>query len=145
MPLLASQFEGWRKVFNTPREKKFIEKVYGGCERQSIEYGVLERTRRVRVYPASYRWDDIGEWQTYYDMMDRDARENGHRCALSIPRDSQGNLFVTTGTDKVIAVQGLENFMVVDTEDVLLICPKDAETYKKFVSFVNDSLPEKYK
>ena len=146
MPLLASQFEGWKKVFNTPREKKFIEKVYGGCERQSIEYGILERTRLSRVYPVQFRWSDIGEWQTYYNMRaDRDARGNVHRCALSIPRDSQGNLFVTTRPDKIIAVQGLENFMVVDTDDALLICPKDAENYKKFVSFVNDSLPEKYK
>ena len=146
MPLLASQFEGWRKVFGTPREKKFVEKVYGGCERQSIAYGILERSRRVCVYPAHYGWDDIGEWQTYYERMtDRDAKDNAHRCALAIPRDCQGNLLVTTGADKIIAVQGLDSFMVIDTEDVLLICPRDAETYKKFVSFVNDSLPEKYK
>ena len=146
MPLLASQFEGWQKALDTPREKKFIDKVYGGCQRQSIAYGMLEKTRRARVYPAKFRWDDIGEWQTYYDMVEeKDPAGNVLQGEVVIPGDSRNTLFLTTTKNKVLAVQGLDSFMVIDTDDVLFICPKDANTYKNFLSVVGDKLPEKYK
>ncbi len=146
MPLLASQFEGWQEVFGTAREKKFIENVYGGCERQSISYGILEKTRRARVYPARFRWDDIGEWETYYDMVEeKDPAGNVIRGGTVDPGESRDCLLVTTSQDKLIAIQGLESFMVVDTEDVLLICPKDAATYKRFISNVRHKIKEKYK
>ncbi len=146
MPSLASQFEGWQDVFGTSREKNFIDKVYGGCERQSISYGILEKTKRARVYPAPFRWDDIGEWETYYDMAEgKDSSGNVVKGEWLYADDSKDCLLVTTSHDKLIAIQGLDSFMVIDTDDVLLICPKDAEGYKRFVSKVRQKLPEKYK
>lgn len=145
MPLLASQFEGWQAAFNTAAEKKFIMGVYGGCEKQSISYGVLEKTRRASVYPAKYAWADFGEWQTYYEMIEnKDASENAVHGTV-ITADSRKNVIITTQKDKMIAVQGLDSYLVVDTDDVLLICPKDMATYKQFFSLLNVSLPEKYK
>lgn len=145
LPLLASQFEGWQDVFNTDAEKQFILEVYGGCERKSISYGILENTRRASVYPAKYRWADFGEWQTYYDMIEnKDESENAVKGDV-IPFESNKNIFITTHKDKLVAVQGLESYMVVDTDDVLLICPKDIDSYSKFFSVLNDSMPEKYK
>lgn len=146
LPLLASQFEGWQDVFGTSAEKKFIEKVYGSVERQSISYGILEKSRRARVYPVRFRWDDIGEWQTYYDMVeDKDPAGNVIKGGFVHPGDSKNCLMVTTSRDKMMAIQGLDSFMVIDTDDILLICPKDADTYKRFVATVGHKLPEKYK
>ena len=61
------------------------------------------------------------------------------------PGDSKNCLMVTTSRDKMMAIQGLDSFMIIDTDDILLICPKDAEAYKRFIATVGHKLPEKYK
>lgn len=141
LPLLTSQFEGWQDKLNTPDEQDFINKAYGGCEKVSIAYGVMEKTSNAWLIPCEFRWRDIGEWETYYNSFDnKDKHGNAINSQFVLSEDNENCLFTSSDPNKMIAVEGLKDYMVIDTKDVLLICPRDAGKYKEFIS--KASLPE---
>ena len=78
-------------------------------------------------------------------VEDKDPAGNVIKGDVVNPGDSKNCLIATTSQGKMLAIQGLDSFMVIDTDDILLICPKDAETYKRFIATVGHKLPEKYK
>ena len=90
----------------------------------------------LMVYPAEFRWADIGNWESLYDYLAyHDDQGNAlNRTARRLLKDSSDNIVYSTRDDKLLAVRGLKDFIVVDTEDVLMICPRDEEKLKDFLS-----------
>lgn len=131
MPELAAWFQGWEKALGTPSEADFILKAYGGCERKSIDFGLMEKTDRAWVYPASFRWSDIGSWVSLSEYLTAENGGNAHNFKSAIFDGAENNVAVTTGKDKLVVVSGLEDFVVVDTERVLFICPNDENRLKR--------------
>ena len=118
--------------YNTPGEKDFIAKNYALAENISIDYAILEHSKSIFVLPATFDWNDLGTWGSLYDKLDKNKAENAVVGAKLLDRNSNGNI-VRTAKDKVVVLDSLDNYIVVDKEDVLLICPKDKEQDIKII------------
>lgn len=126
-PELANSFEsfGGNELYGTNEEREFIEKHFPACPNESIEYGILEKTGNVYVMTCDFGWSDLGTWSTYYDSLPKDENGNARQQKKVMLYDCKNCFAGTRNGQKIIVVQGLENYLVADTEKVLLICPKD--------------------
>lgn len=110
-------------AMGTSRERSVIKRLFPKMEKISIDYGIMEKDRQMIVLPADVTWSDIGNWRTVYDMLSEHPDHNVQR-GKHITVDSRGNmLFSYTG--KLIATAGLEQMIVIETEDAILVCPKN--------------------
>lgn len=99
----------------------------------SVDYGVMEKSQSVRVVPAYFGWDDLGTWATVERVREKDENGNILRGQV-ITHDSHG-LIVEGNPGRLVAAVGVEDLIVVDTDDALLICAKDrAQDVKKVAS-----------
>ena len=88
--------------------------------------------------PVEFGWNDLGTWSSLHEKLDKDEENNAVVNAKTIFNDSSGNM-VSTTKYKHVVIQGLEDFIVVEKEDVLLICPKKNEQdIKQIVSQVKE-------
>lgn len=119
--------------YNTYKEHDFILKNYEACENISIDFGIMERANNVHVLPVNFGWNDLGTWGSLYNKLDKNEQQNAIVGAQTIFKDANGNMVRTQNGKKVI-IQGLSNFIIVEKEDVLLICPKKDEQDIKQIS-----------
>lgn len=125
-PALFNLFsEGW-SCYNTQDEQDFIDRRYAESENISIDYAILEKATNVWVKPAGFDWNDLGTWGSLYDKLTQAPEENAVINARTFLKDCHGNIIRTT-PGKLIVAEGLENFIVVETEKSLLIFPKNKE------------------
>ena len=135
LPEVASLFAAGDAVWYTPAEKEFVLGAYRGSPNISIDYGVMEKTRKAWVVPADFGWSDLGTWTTVYDLSpNKDADGNIVKVRESIVQETKGTLVREKNTDKLVVVRGLEDFLVIDTDDVLMICPRNDKYVKEFVT-----------
>lgn len=135
LPRMVQLFEGWEVALDTPAADQFIEKVYADVQKISIDYGIMERTDLAWAYPASIGWYDIGTWESLYSFFPgKDANGNAVYADAKVVQNSRGNTLITTSKGKMLAVCDLENYTVVDTDKVLMICPRDDKRYREFIS-----------
>ncbi len=130
-----SQFELFNEgydVLNTSGETDFIEQNYHRAEDISIDYAILEKAETIYVLPASFDWSDLGTWGSLYDKLDKDRKMNALVNAELWAVDSGGNM-VRTPKEKLVVIDGLSDYIVVDKEDVLMIMPKSKEQEIKSV------------
>lgn len=135
LPELDELFEELQPVYNTAEEEKRIADVYAMCENISIDYGILEKAKNVDVVLSDFGWSDLGTWGSLYTHLKKDEHGNavlGQRIVLS---ESNGNI-VKSPEGKLVAIQGLDNHIVIDTGDILMICPLADE--QKIKQLVND-------
>lgn len=145
MPQLADWFAGWDAALGTDQEQAFLNRTYGICEKTAIDIGVMEKTSRAWVYPAQFGWTDIGSWGSLYDYSPKDGRGNASSGKNRYIINSEGNLILSTNSNKFVAVNGLDNMMVVDTPDCLIVCPRDEKSYNNLVSGLGMPGFEKYR
>ena len=146
LPEVTGLFKGWESALGTSVENEFIAKAYTGCRNISIDYGVMEKTDEAWMYPVKFGWSDVGTWESLYNIIpDKDAYGNAVSAEKTLIENTSGVLVVSPEKKKLIAIKGLEDYMVVDTEDVLVICPKDDKKFKDFVSGLAMPGYEKYR
>ncbi len=145
VPEVTSQFAGWETAIGSPIEKDFIHRAYTDCPNISLAYSVMERTDRAWIYPAHFGWKDIGTWESLYTYIPKDSSENAVSADKTLIENTSDSLIVSQNKKKLIAVKGLENYMVIDTPDALVICPKDDKTFKDFISGIAMPGYEKYR
>lgn len=107
-----------------------VDEIYASCDSISIDYGILERAASVSVIPCDFGWSDLGTWTSLAGHLDCDTQGNGASGSRIIASESSGNV-VVGDSEKLVALRGLNNFIVVDTPDALLICPKSDEQWVK--------------
>ena len=140
-PEVTRPFKGWESHFGELDEAAFLEKVYMNMERLSVDYGVMEKTDKAWVYPASFGWADIGNWESLYRYLaDKDGEGNALQTGKKLLQQDRNNVILSTDSKKLIAVKGLENYVVIDTEDVLMICPRSDKKIKEVIA--NIGLPD---
>ncbi len=131
MPGLFAALTALEPVLRTSEEAVEIERLWPGLEDRSIDYGVLERSRKVVTLPVDIGWSDVGDWATLAEFCPRDEHGNallGDAMAFGC-RDS---LVYSSG--RLITAIGLEDMIVVDTGDAVLVCPKSrAQEVRKVV------------
>jgi mannose-1-phosphate guanylyltransferase len=131
MPQLYRQLMEIRPALGTPDESRVIAEVYPRMEKETIDYGIMERAPKVAVVPTDLRWNDVGSWSELMEVSRPNQGSNlvrGRHLGL----DTEGTLvFATT---KPIVTIGLRDLVIVDTEDVLLVSTRDrAQDVKKIV------------
>ena len=143
MPETSILFNGWEEALDTPAQAGFLERVYSSISKISIDYAVMEKTDKAWVFPSTFRWHDIGNWEALYSFVSGLGLEPDGNVTLAGPSlcgDNQDTLIYASDREKLIAVRGLNNFIVVDTGDVLLICPRDEQSAKDVIA--NVAMPE---
>ena len=125
-PELFQLFESGIDVYNTDLEDNFIKENYGKAENISVDYAIMEKSENVFVLPATFDWNDLGTWGSLYDKLDKDEDNNAVVNARTLTEDASGNMIRTKG-NKVVVVDGLQDYIIVDKDDVLLIFPKKKE------------------
>jgi len=144
LPEIHEIFDGSKKELITSGEKAAIELIYPQCVNISIDYGILEKADNVYVIPSAFGWSDLGTWGSAYENLDKDSLENAVAADNVILFDSTKNM-IHSHNDKLILLQGLDDFIVVDTDDVLLVCKKDKEQHiKEYVAEVKKNKGDKY-
>lgn len=145
LPEVTGQFTGWESAIGTRIESEFVARAYTGCLNISIDYGVMEKTDRAWIYPVRFGWQDVGTWESLYNYIPKDNLGNAVTAEKTLMENSTGILVVSPEKKKLVAVKGLEDYMIIDTDDVLVICPKDDKKFKDFISGIGMPEYEKYR
>jgi mannose-1-phosphate guanylyltransferase len=137
LPDIHTRFNKGIGKYNTPDERAFIEEEYPMCQNISIDYGIMEKAENVYMLVADFGWSDLGTWGSLYDLAQKDDDRNATLKCKSIFVESQNNL-VTLADGKLAVIQGLDDYIVVESNHVLLICKRSEEQrIKQFVADVN--------
>lgn len=113
-------------IYNTEFEDDFMASNYEKAERISIDYGIMQKANNIYVLPVDFGWNDLGTWSSLFEKLEKDDAQNATVNSEAIFEQASGNMVRTTSGKKVV-IQGLDDFIVVEKEDVLLICPKKEE------------------
>ncbi|WP_209403993.1 mannose-1-phosphate guanylyltransferase [Pseudozobellia sp. WGM2] len=143
-PEQHSLFESGMSCYNTGEETEFIRENYPKAENISIDYAILENSKSIYVLPATFDWNDLGTWGSLYDKLDKDDSNNAIVNSQVLSEDASGNM-IRSPKDKVVVVDGLKDYIIVDKEEVLLIYPKSKEQdIKKVLGKVKDKFGDTY-
>ncbi|WMI66132.1 mannose-1-phosphate guanylyltransferase [Aestuariibaculum sp. YM273] len=143
-PNLYAHFEKGIATYNTDAEEAFIAENYPLAENISVDYAVMETSKNVYVIAAEFDWNDLGTWGSLYDKLGKDADDNAVVNARTLTEDASGNM-IRTKNNKIVVVDGLEDYIIVDKDDVLLIYPKTKEQdIKQVLKKVKDTFGEQY-
>ncbi len=144
MPEMYDVFAAEKTNFNSTEENKAIQRIYPQCTNISIDFGIMEKADNVYVIPSSFGWSDLGTWNSAYENLEKDYLGNAVAGENVIVFDAHRNM-VHNNNDKLVVLQGLEDYIVVDTNDVLLICKKEKEQeIKEYVAEVKRNKGDKY-
>jgi mannose-1-phosphate guanylyltransferase len=144
LPEMYEVFAAEKDKFNTEEEAAAIEQIYPQCTNISIDFGIMEKADNVYVIPASFSWSDLGTWNSAWENMEKDYFGNAVAGKHVMVIDSS-DCMVHVPDHKLVLLQGLNDYIIVDTKDVLLICKKDQEQeIKEYVAEVKRNKGEKY-
>ncbi|WP_299608626.1 mannose-1-phosphate guanylyltransferase [uncultured Aquimarina sp.] len=141
---MTALFEKGMDVYNTNEEEDFIANNYPLAENISIDYAILENAKNVYVLPATFDWNDLGTWGSLYDKLEKTESNDAIVNARVLSEDASGNM-IRTSDDKIVVVDGLNDYIIVDKKEVLLIYPKMKEQdIKQVLKKVKETYGEKY-
>jgi mannose-1-phosphate guanylyltransferase len=137
-------FQKGMSCYNTGDESEFIKENYPQAENISIDYAILEQSKAIYTLPATFDWNDLGTWGALYEKLEKDDKQNAVVNASTLLMDAKGNM-IRSSKNKVVVVDGLEDYIIVDKEDVLLIYPKSKQQdIKKVRGDVSNSFGDEY-
>ena len=141
---MTALFTAGNSVYNTIKEHSYIKENYAKSENISIDYAILEKAKNVFVMPAAFDWNDLGTWGSLYDKLDKTKENNAVVNAKVLCEDATGNM-IRTQADKIVVVDGLQDYIIVDKDEVLLIYPKKKEQdIKEVLKKVKDTYGEEF-
>ncbi|MDC0204736.1 sugar phosphate nucleotidyltransferase, partial [Flavobacteriales bacterium] len=127
-------FEEGKEFYNSENETNYINRVFPSCKNISIDYGIMEKSDNVYVYPADFGWSDLGTWGSLFTHLSPDKDNNIIQGDEVMLYDCSDNI-VKFSNDKLVVLQGLNGYIVVENDDTLLICKKeDEQEIKQFVA-----------
>lgn len=142
MPQLYAQLMEIDAALGTTQERAVLERVWPQVENETIDYGIMERAQDVAVIPVDIGWSDVGDWAALSELLPPDEEGNvivGEHVGLDTRR------CMIHGSRRLVATIGLEDMIVVDTEDALFICPKErAQEVRDLVEKLKESGREEF-
>jgi len=133
LPEMAQSFSSVK--FGTAKEEDGIKTAYGTCKNISVDYGILEKADNVYVRSSLIGWSDLGTYGSLYNHIKKDDKDNAIVGKNVMMYDSE-NCIVNISKDKLVVVEGLKDYIVVESDDIILICKKQDE--QRIRDFVND-------
>lgn len=144
LPEVSNLFDAGLDKMATKEEKSFIDDIFPRCPNISIDYGIMEKANNVYVQAADFGWSDLGTWGSLYDISDKDENANVTAGANTLLYESHNNM-ISVSKEKLAVVQGLDGYIIVESDNVLLICQKDEEQrIKEFVTDAKMKFDDKY-
>jgi mannose-1-phosphate guanylyltransferase len=137
-PQMNALFQNGIESYNTLKEKQFINDNYANAENISIDYAVMEKAQNVYVLPATFDWNDLGTWGQLHEKLEKDENNNGIINAKVVMENASNNI-VRSDANKIIVIDGLHDYIIVDKEGILLIYPKSKEQdIKRITALANE-------
>lgn len=144
LPDINQKFSEGKDLFNTPDEKKFVDASFPFCPNISIDYGILEKADNVYVNISNFGWSDLGTWGALHEISDRDGEGNASLHCKTLFVESTDNV-VAMSENKLVVLQGLDDYIVAESDNVLMICKKSEEQrIKHFVTDVKFRYGDEY-
>ncbi len=144
LPEMNQIFKEGTPLYNSGEESAFLDRAYMQCTNISIDYGIIEKAENVFVIPSEFGWSDLGTWGSLYENASKDKGNNarvGNKTILSATQ----NCVVHMPNDKLAVIHGLDGFIVVESDGILLICRKDQEQeIRQLVNRVKTDVGERY-
>lgn len=126
VPEMYSLFEKGKGSLNSDKEDEFLQKNYARASNISIDYAILEKSDSVFVIPVSYKWSDLGTWSSLQKELPADENGNTAISTRLTAQDSKNNI-ISTYSQKVVALRGVSNMIIIEDEDILMIVSKSEE------------------
>ncbi|NPD47872.1 MULTISPECIES: mannose-1-phosphate guanylyltransferase [unclassified Lentimicrobium] len=141
---VSNIFKEGMGMYNTEREELFIENAYSICKNISIDYGVMESAENVYVLSSDFGWSDLGTWGSLYAIRDKDENENTILGKNVMTYDTKNSIVNVKG-NRLVVLQGLDDYIVVDEDNILLVCKKtDEQSIKTIVNDVKATKGDKF-
>src|SRR5690606_29288110 len=134
LPDMYEIFEQGQLLYNTPKEKQFINNAYQQCTNISIDFAIMEKADNVFVLPADFGWSDLGTWASIYDMAEKDYVGNAVIPSDHVIMYNSANCMVNVPKNKLVILNGLHDYIVVESNNILLISPRDEEQMVKEIA-----------
>ncbi len=137
-PQMNALFRQGSESYNTAQETQFIHQNYKNAENISIDYAVMEKADNVYVLPATFDWNDLGTWGSLHEKLDKDDNNNTVVNATVILENASNNI-IRSEAKKLVVIDGLDDYIIVDNENVLMIYPKSKEQeIKRITALANE-------
>ncbi len=144
MPDIYHIFAEGRGIYHTEKEEAFIYKAYSNCTEISIDYAIMEKAENVYVICADFGWSDLGTWNSLYEHSELDDHGNMVTGDPVFLYEVKGSI-IHTDEGKLLVAYGLEDYIVVQSGEITLICPKKEEQrIKQFVKEIQIKTGDKY-
>ncbi|WP_293299971.1 mannose-1-phosphate guanylyltransferase [Pedobacter sp. UBA4863] len=145
LPDMHEIFSGGRAVYNTADEKAFIANAYQLCTNISIDFGIMEKADNVFVLPSDFGWSDLGTWASIYEMAEKDYVGNAVIPAEHVMMYNSSNCMVNVPKDKLVILQGMHDYIVVEANNTLMICKRaEEQNVKNIVADVKTKFGGKF-
>ena len=136
LPELAAKLEPGKDIYGTPDEKRFIDENFPACPNVSIDFGIMEKADNVYVRCGEFGWSDVGTWGSLYQHARKDRYANAAPAEGCYLYDTRSSI-ISLPREKIAVISGLKEYIVVDTDDMLMICPRSEEqNIKKYIDEV---------
>lgn len=135
LPEIKNSFDSVFDKLNTKEEQDIINDIYPNFENISIDYGILEKADNIYVLCSDFGWSDLGTWGSLYENTEKDENNNSINGNNVFCYDTK-NCVINTSKDKIVVLQGLDDYIVVETPDSLLVCSKKEE--QSLRNIIND-------
>lgn len=135
MPEMSQIFSEGEGKWNTKEEEAFLRDAYGRCKNISIDYAIMEKAKNVYVRASIIGWSDLGTWGSLYTHINKDENQNAV-VGKQVMLYNSSNCVVHVPKDKLVVIEGLDDYIVVESDNILLICKKQDE--QQIRTFVND-------
>lgn len=144
LPEIGKLFEEIKADFYSDLEESSIERIYPLCKNISIDYGIMEKAENVSVILADLGWSDLGTWGSLYTHIEQDDHKNAIVGKNVLTYDANDNM-IKVSDDKLVVVQGLNDFIIVENDNTLLICKKrDEQKIKQFVTDIKSKKGDQF-
>lgn len=145
LPDMHELFTQGNPLYNTHQEKPFINSAYQQCTNISIDFAIMEKADNVYVLPADFGWSDLGTWASIYEMAEKDYVGNAVIPSKQVMMFDSSNCMVNVPREKLVILQGLHDYIVVESDTTLLICPRSQEqSVKEIVAEVKSKFGTKF-
>lgn len=138
LPDISVRFDLGKELFNTDKEYDFIKENFLYCPNISIDYGIMEKADNVYMLCVDFGWADLGTWGSLYELARKDDKDNAvlnHKKTLLY--ESEGNIVALDDPDRLVVIQGLKDYIVAESSNVLMICKREEE--KRIKQFSADA------
>ena len=144
LPELSGKLEPGVGVYGTAAEQEFIDRVFPECPNISVDFGIMEKADNVCVMLGDFGWSDLGTWGSLYDLSPKDREGNVTLRCQSLLYGSRNNIIVLP-EGKLAVVDGLEGYLIAESDNVLLICKKDEEhAIRRYVNDTRIKMGDEY-